>query len=84
MDDRRCRRVNDRPGEHEGLERYRKRGRPAVSDRTCLSFRKERKYDRDRAAENGGPASNRVAGYKAHASEISCSRANPIIFSVTG
>jgi hypothetical protein len=55
-----------------------------MSDRPCLSFREEGKYDRDRAAENGGPASSRDAGCKAHASEISCSRANPIIFSVTG
>jgi hypothetical protein len=76
--------VNDRPGEHEGLERYGKWGRPAMSDRPCLGFREEGKYDRDRAAENGGPASSRDAGCKAHASEISCSRANPIIFSVTG
>jgi hypothetical protein len=55
-----------------------------MSHRPGLGFWKKRKYDRDRATENGGPASSRGAEYKAHASEISRSRANPIIFSLPG
>jgi hypothetical protein len=82
VNDRPRRRVNDRPREHEGIERYRKWGRPAMSYRSGLGFREEGKYDRDRAEKKGGPASSRGAGCKAHASEISCSRANPIIFSI--
>ena len=82
VDDWRGCRVDDRPGEHERLERHRKWGRSAMSHRPCLNFGHEGKCDRDRAAKNGGPASSRGAGCKAHASEISCSRANPIIFSI--